>query len=223
MKVATKTRHRKTQVQSSEPTETTKTRLVESCLDHVWIHGYAASSIASIAEAAKIPKGSVFYYFPTKDEVILAAIDEYVSRAKARRKRELLAMPQDHKPYVERLQTYFSGRMEARRASRFQRGCLLGNLAAEIDSVRSPRIAAAVRAGLEAFENDVLCILRQAADDGEIGRDIDLTTMAATLVNGWEGALLRMKLNRSPEPLEGFIAGLAETLLPKLQKPMSIT
>jgi TetR/AcrR family transcriptional regulator, transcriptional repressor for nem operon len=209
MKAATKTRHRKTRVQSSVPAETTKTRLIDACLDHVWVHGYAASPIASIAEAAKIPKGSVFYYFPTKDDVIIAAIDEYVSRAKARRQRELLSPLKKHRSYIERLQTYFSGRMEARRAGSFQRGCLLGNLAAEIDSVQSPKIAAAVRAGLAAFEDDVLCVLQEAADEGEIGRNIDLAVMAATLVNGWEGALLRMKLSRQPKPLQDFISLLA--------------
>jgi TetR/AcrR family transcriptional regulator, transcriptional repressor for nem operon len=211
MKAASKIRSRKTRLQPSAPVETTKTRLIESCLDHVWIHGYAASSIASIADAAKIPKGSVFYYFPTKDDVILAAIDEYVSRAKARRQRELLSPPQKHQSCTERLQAYFRGRMEARRPGRFQRGCLLGNLAAEIDGGRSPKIAAAVRAGLSAFEHDILCVLKEASEQGEIGRNLDLAGMAATLVNGWEGALLRMKLSRSPKPLEDFIAALASS------------
>jgi TetR/AcrR family transcriptional repressor of nem operon len=211
MKAATRTRRHKTRSQPTASTETTKTRLVESCLDHVWVHGYAASSIASIAEAAKIPKGSVFYYFPTKDDVILAAIEEYVSRAKARRQRELLAPLPKRESYAERLQAYFRARMEARRAGRFQRGCLLGNLAAEIDSGRSPKIAAAVRAGLTAFEGDILRVLHEAAEEGEIGRNIDLAVMAATLVNGWEGALLRMKLSRSPKPLEDFISSLANS------------
>jgi hypothetical protein len=39
----------------------------------------------------------------------------------------------------------------------------------------------------------------------EIRQDLPIAEVAAGLVNGWEGALLRMKLNGSPKPLESFI------------------
>lgn len=40
------------------------------------VHGFDATSTASIASAADIPKGLVFYYFPTKAEILLALISE---------------------------------------------------------------------------------------------------------------------------------------------------
>ena len=32
-------------------------------------HGFRTTSLADIAEAAKIPVGNVYYYFKTKDEI----------------------------------------------------------------------------------------------------------------------------------------------------------
>jgi TetR/AcrR family transcriptional regulator, transcriptional repressor for nem operon len=90
-------------------------------------------------------------------------------------------------------------------ATKFRRGCLLGNLAAEVDQKTSPKLAKAVQNGLLAFENDVAQFLTAAAQEGEIRQDLPIAEVAAGLVNGWEGALLRMKLNGSPKPLESFI------------------
>lgn len=178
-------------------------------MDQVWGHGYAASSIAAIAQAAEAPKGSVFYHFPSKDEVVVAAVEAYVVIARQRRERELLPGPDKPRPVLKRLEAYFRGRMEARRPAGFRRSCLLGNLAAEIDPEASPLVADAVRAGLAAFEADLLAVLQEAAAAGELAPEADLPALAATLVNGWEGALLRMKLLGSGAPLEEFLRSFA--------------
>lgn len=41
-------------------------------------HGFDATATASIAEAAAVPKGLVFYYFPTKDAILSALMAERV-------------------------------------------------------------------------------------------------------------------------------------------------
>jgi TetR/AcrR family transcriptional repressor of nem operon len=188
--------------------------LIEACLDHVWDRGYAASSVALIAESAGAPKGSVFYHFPTKDEIIIAAVDEYIARATSRRKKELLRSSAADRSTVTRLKRYFRQRIEARRATKFRRGCLLGNLAAELDEKTSPKLAKAVQNGLLAFESDLAHFLTAAAREGEIRQDLPIAGMAAGLVNGWEGALLRMKLSGSSKPLESFV----ETIPTMLQR-----
>ncbi len=189
--------------------QATRARLVDACLDQVWGQGYAASSIATIAQAAAAPKGSVFYYFPSKDEVVVAAVEAYVALARQRRGRELLPGPDRKLPALKRLEAYFRSRMEARRPAGFRRSCLLGNLAAEIDPEASPLVADAVRAGLAAFEADLLAVLQEAAAAGELAPGADLPALAATLVHAWEGALLRMKLLRSGGPLEEFLRSFA--------------
>jgi TetR/AcrR family transcriptional regulator, transcriptional repressor for nem operon len=62
-----------------------RARLVAAALEYVWDFGYGASTIAEIARHAGVPRGSVFYYFPTKDDIVVAAIEAYVSQAHARR------------------------------------------------------------------------------------------------------------------------------------------
>ncbi len=40
------------------------------------VHGFDATSTASIASAAHVPKGLVFYYFPSKTDILLALLSE---------------------------------------------------------------------------------------------------------------------------------------------------
>jgi hypothetical protein len=54
--------------------------------------------------------------------------------------------------------------------------------------------------------------LTAAAQEGAIRQDLAIAEMAASFVNGWEGALLRMKSNGSPKPLESFIETIATIL-----------
>jgi TetR/AcrR family transcriptional repressor of nem operon len=182
-----------------------RAHLVEAALAHVWDFGYGASTIASIAAHAQVPRGSVFYYFPTKDDIVVAAIESYVTQAHARRVEQLLGPWSADQRAVDRFQSYFQGRLEARRKTKFRRGCLLGNLAGEIGGQDLPLVTRAVKMGLQVFETDMLSFLAASSRAGQVARGTDLTALAATIVSSWEGALLQMKLRRSPQPLEHFM------------------
>jgi TetR/AcrR family transcriptional repressor of nem operon len=183
-----------------------RAQLVDAALEHVWDFGYGASTIASIAEHARVPRGSVFYYFPTKDRIIVAVIEAYVASAHARRVEHLLGPWSAGQRAGDRFQSYFQSRLAARRKSKFRRGCLLGNLAGEIGGQDLPLVTAAVQDGLLQFEADMLAFLEASSRAGQIARGVNLPALAATMVSGWEGALLQMKLQQSPRPLQHFIA-----------------
>ena len=51
------------------------------------------------------------------------------------------------------------------------------------------------------------CIM-EAQDEGEINRNTDSKMLASFILNSWEGALLRMKSEKTVDPLKDFISGL---------------
>lgn len=88
----------------------------------------------------------------------------------------------------------------------YRRGCLVGNLGQEVATLPAPfrdRLAA-VFADWEA--RTALC-LKAAKAAGEIDTDADCARLAAFFWIGWEGAVLRAKLERSPQPLDRFADG----------------
>lgn len=58
-------------------------------------------------------------------------------------------------------------------------------------------------------------VVRAGQARGEIRRDLDADDVATFLLAAWEGAMMRMKVDRSPQPIEQFKRVLfASTLAP---------
>lgn len=67
-----KRRGRKTQ---PERTAATRQKLIEATIDCLVENGYAATSTSVIIERAGVSRGSLFYNFPTKADLMLAVLD----------------------------------------------------------------------------------------------------------------------------------------------------
>lgn len=59
-----------------ETADPARTRILDAAAALFAEHGFDGTSTARIAHAAAVPKGLLFYYFPTKPEILAALIDE---------------------------------------------------------------------------------------------------------------------------------------------------
>jgi len=59
-----------------EKNQQTKRRIMDSALAEFSEQGYGASSINTICSAQGISKGIIYHYFPSKDDLFLACVDE---------------------------------------------------------------------------------------------------------------------------------------------------
>ena len=50
--------------------------ILDAAEELIAMHGFDATSTASIAKSARVPKGLLFYYFPTKPDILTALIGE---------------------------------------------------------------------------------------------------------------------------------------------------
>ncbi|AOW92030.1 TetR family transcriptional regulator [Rhodococcus sp. WMMA185] len=53
-----------------------RARILDAAESLIAVKGFDATSTASIASAAHVPKGLVFYYFPAKTDILLALLSE---------------------------------------------------------------------------------------------------------------------------------------------------
>ena len=60
-----------------------RTRLIETAVKLAYRHGFRTTSLADIAEAAKVPVGNVYYYFKTKDEIGEAIVEQRLLEVRA--------------------------------------------------------------------------------------------------------------------------------------------
>ncbi|MDX1344835.1 MAG: TetR/AcrR family transcriptional regulator, partial [Sedimenticolaceae bacterium] len=53
----------------------TRLRIVQSANRLFYRQGYNRTSFTDIVEASGVPRGNIYYYFKTKEEILLATID----------------------------------------------------------------------------------------------------------------------------------------------------
>ncbi len=112
-----------------KPKADTRGNLVQAGLRIFHGEGYAATGIQSIVESVAVPKGSFYNHFASKEAFGAEVIDAYFERGQD--KLRAFLCDSEAAP-LDRLRAYFDDRIAAFRAAGFVKGCLLGNLSAEV-------------------------------------------------------------------------------------------
>jgi TetR/AcrR family transcriptional regulator, transcriptional repressor for nem operon len=176
-------------------------QIVAAGLDTLHRRGFNATSVQDITTAAGVPKGSFYNHFESKETLGAEAVLRYLEGSRAR-----LAVLRDTKlPPVSRLRAYFEDLGQSFERSRYSRGCLLGNFGAEL-SDQSPLIRERVARAFASWSEIIAKVIAEAQAAGAVSTHFPPETLAGFVINGWEGALLRAKVDKSRAPLDQFLA-----------------
>lgn len=192
-----------------KPKPGTRSNLIEAGLRMFHTEGYAATGVQGIAESVGVPKGSFYNHFPSKEAFGAEVLDAYFDRNEGKL-RNMLGDPKIAP--LSRLEAYFDDRIEAFRLAGFVKGCLLGNISAEIadhSAIMREHLADHFASWSKFFES---CIA-QAQQDGAVQSRLPAGLLARFVLNSWEGALLRMRAERSDQPLLEFKTVVFDVLL----------
>lgn len=189
--------------------EDAKTLILSIGADIIHLKGYNNTSINDICSAAKMPKGSFYYYFGSKEDFATELIDFYCSFMFSVQEKYL---DMDGLPYLERLKGYFQEFRNYFISKNCCGGCPIGNLAQEL-SDSNDAIREKLRDALEKTKNNIAAFLRLAQENGEISKIPNPEELADFIFNSWEGSLLRMKVTKSIAPMELFEKTVFEVLL----------
>ena len=56
--------------------QNTRERLLDIAFEEIYINGYASTSVDAILKRTEVPKGSMYHYFKSKKELVLAMVKE---------------------------------------------------------------------------------------------------------------------------------------------------
>jgi TetR/AcrR family transcriptional regulator, transcriptional repressor for nem operon len=171
--------------------------------------GYAGTGLVELLGAAGVPKGSFYNHFDSKETFGIELVRRYYEGHD-----QLLAslIAQTDRPALERLRSYFEQLLRrALDASPQARGCLLGMFALEMAGSSEP-LRMSVSEAFARWQTRLAELLSQAQTAGELDPELDPESLAAVLVGGWEGAVMRARVSRDLDSLRTFV-DLAFTLL----------
>lgn len=162
--------------------------------------GYHATGVNEIVKNVQIPKGSFYSYFESKEAFAAESITHYIE--------PFIQLLSKHiqNPQVDSLtalKNYYAELIAEVEKGGYKGGCLLGNLMGEIGDT-SELCNQSLKHVVDRYKLLQQKALLQAQGEGTVRKDRNAENMADLLVNNWQGALLRMKLEQSVQPLQEF-------------------
>ncbi len=174
------------------------------------LHGYHGTSLSMILEACGVSRGSFYNYFGGKEAYAIEVIEHYQVLEFDRWQDEYAQLEGLHS---EKLKLMMERLIEELSMTNERVGCLLANLSGEM-ALASDDFRAAIRQAinrvLEAISED----MRQCQAEGSVRTDLSAQQLAQLIWDYWQGALLRMKVENSRDPLYQAIEMLWQHLLP---------
>jgi TetR/AcrR family transcriptional regulator, transcriptional repressor for nem operon len=190
------------------PKPSLKDAILDAGLRVMFRSGYHGASVRDVASEAGAPQGSFTNHFRSKEAFAGEVLDRYFAQV-----RTLVALALEDETLTPRarLRRYLdiiTGRLEA---DGWARGCLIGDLSLEASGT-SELLRIRLDAIFREWRQPFAACIAMAQRSGEISGDFSAEELAEFLLASWQGAMLRMKVERNPSALERFKTIAFETV-----------
>lgn len=178
----------------------TRDHLLSTGLRVLHARGFHACGVQDIVDAAQVPKGTFYSHFDGKEQFGAEVLGRYWEQ---RASNATAILSDESRAPLDRLKAYFAGKTTDRAAGPFENGCMIGNFSAEMAG-DSRLVRERLRSVFAAWTSLIGGCIREAQAGGELRASLDPDTVAAFLIDAFEGAVLRAKVERDGAPLLRF-------------------
>jgi AcrR family transcriptional regulator len=178
----------------------TQQKLIEAAMELFAFQGYANTGLAQISKKAGAQPGSLYHFYPTKEDLLAATLEERLT----------LLWPEVLQPIwdriddpLERVFGLLDGYRRMLQMTEFSHGCPIGNLAIELAETH-PNTRPLIAANFDNWKRFVADCYRQAAD--RLPDDVDPDQLAQFTLVTMEGAVMLARTYRSFDAYDTAIA-----------------
>jgi TetR/AcrR family transcriptional repressor of nem operon len=184
--------------------KSTRDNIVETARSLFFEQGYNATGIAQILAKSGAHSGSLYHFFPAKEDLLLAVLSQYKEMLLPMvidPARERVAEP------IDRIFSVLHGYRLLLEATDFRLGCPIGNLALEVSNSH-PNPRALIKENFDGWLLEVEKLIEEAR--GYLPANVDSARLAMLLLAMMEGAVMLARTYRSLEPFDQAVIGLRE-------------
>jgi AcrR family transcriptional regulator len=184
----------------------TKDRLIDAAMRLFCERGYAATGVASVLKEAGVNSGSLYYFFKSKEDLLVAVLEKYLELLRPVIMDPAEAHSDDPIERVFALLALYRGFLLE---TGCRMGCPIGNLALEIsDHHEAARVL--VRQNFDNWCAAVQKWLEQAGD--RLPPDLDRNALAHFILTVMEGAQMQAKTEKRIEAFDASVKQLRHYL-----------
>lgn len=183
---------------------TTRDRLIEVARDLFHRNGYAQTGIAAILDKAEVNSGSLYYFFPSKEDLLVAVLERY---------KEMLwpmviqpAFDRVSDP-IERVFAVLDGYRRLLIETGCKQGCPIGNLALEM-SDEHPGVRALVAENFDGWCAAIEQCFEAARD--RLPPGTDTARLSRFVLTVMEGGVMQARAERQLVRFEEGVAQLRD-------------
>lgn len=184
------------------PVVSTRDRVVEAARELFWAKGYGSTSIADILAKAEVNSGSLYHYFPGKQDLLIAVLQSYrdgIGPMLLEPAWEGVADP------IERVFALLARYRELILLTECSYGCPIGSLALELHEP-DPSVREWLVANFIAWTDAIRACLEDAGD--RLPGDTDRGGLAEFVLTVMEGAVMQARTHRDVGPFDRAVAQL---------------
>lgn len=153
-------------------------------------YGYNSVGLSTILEEVGIPKGSFYYYFSSKEDLLIEVIRYFVN--------ETIEIFNSFPKTIKGLFGFFNAYFNRFELLGFTRGCPIGNFALELCDVNENARQSLI-CWTQFLEKEIEQVLIEEKFDA--GEAVKLSSF---IVSAFEGVMLKAKIEKSKKPLGEF-------------------
>jgi TetR/AcrR family transcriptional regulator, transcriptional repressor for nem operon len=177
-------------------------KILQAGLPVMFRAGYHGASVRDICAAAGAPQGSFTNHFRSKEAFTVEVLNRYFDYLKGLVHQTLSNPTLTPRQRLERYLEVITDKLER---DRWMSGCLIGDFSLQASS-HSNLLRKRLNAIFQEWRALFASCIAAAQWAGEVDSNFDAEDLAEFLLTSWQGAILRMKVERAPAALERFKA-----------------
>ena len=189
--------------------------ILQAALENFSVKGYGATSISEIAMAAGIGKGTVYDYYPSKDELFFAVFEWYMASLVSASMIEASQLKGDA---ADRLQTFLFSALRAGCKQIDYFGVVLEFWAAAGNPVLRDRFRSSILAMYDAMRTPLAELIAEGKRADIFHAQVNEYSVAAALVGAIDGLMLQGWMDRDFD-VEAAARDLFDTLMEGMLSP----
>lgn len=175
---------------------TTRQRILDAAEEIMLTKGFYSVGLNEILSSVKVPKGSFYHYFSSKEQFGVEVITHYIDQRTQRLEQFFTASDVTALQKFVDYWAYLIGRLTA---GACQRGCLVVKLGVEVANLSEP-MRAALAAGMKTWRGIYERVIREGQTDGSIRPELDPAETARVIQHTLQGAIQSTQVERSVAP-----------------------
>jgi AcrR family transcriptional regulator len=197
----------------------TREEILEAAIRLFARQGFLATTMAALAKAIRMTPGALYWHFPTKEDLLLAAIEElhqryikeFVDLLVEGRK---LPAREQLKGFMERTQSFLRYHREY--------GTFFGMVAAE-SADTNERVSSALRDAMGVYVEVLRGIIRYGQEKtGEFRKEVDALTLAHSIIGAHLGLIAHNNLFREQTQYDPIMTALDGLIVEGIAQPRPV-